>query len=54
VTEDDVLGFAYQQGKDFVFRFIIEYSSSRGLLWPLDNNNNNNNRSSSFLRIFER
>jgi hypothetical protein len=46
------LAFAYQQGKDIVFRFIIEYSSSRGLLWPL--NNNNNNRSIFCLRIFER
>jgi hypothetical protein len=46
MTEDDVVGFAHQgkarEGKDIVFRFIIEYSSSsssssRGLFGPLDN-----------------
>ncbi len=38
--EDDwgrVFGLAYQ-AQDIVFRFIIEYSSLRGL-WPLGNNN---------------
>jgi hypothetical protein len=33
------------QGKDIVFRFIIEYSSLRVFYRPLGNNNNNNNRS---------
>jgi hypothetical protein len=31
------IGIAYQ-GKDIVFRFIIEYSSLRDF-WPLGNNN---------------
>jgi hypothetical protein len=30
-----VVGLAYQ-GKDIVFRFILEYSSLRGL-WPIGN-----------------
>jgi hypothetical protein len=61
-TEDDVVvGFAYQgkgkarQGKDIVFRFIIEYnsssSSSRGLFGPLDNEIIG--LFFAFLRIFE-
>jgi hypothetical protein len=52
--EDDVLArlCLYQEGKDIVFRFTIEYSSSsRGLFDTLDNNNNNN-RSIFCLRIF--
>jgi hypothetical protein len=36
-----VFGFAYHQGKDIVFRFIIEYSTLRGFYMPLGNNNNN-------------
>jgi hypothetical protein len=39
------IGLAYYQGKDIVFRFIIEYSSLRGF-WALGNNNN---RSSIFI-----
>ncbi len=39
-------GLAYQEGKDIVFRIIIEYSSLRGF-WPLGNNNR-----SSFIRGF--
>jgi hypothetical protein len=35
-----VFGLAYQQGKDIVFRLIIEYSSLRDFYWPLGNNNN--------------
>jgi hypothetical protein len=35
------IGLDYYQGKDIVFRFIIEYSSLRGFA-PLGNNNNNN------------
>ncbi len=30
-----------KEGKDIVFRFIIEYSSLRDFYRPLDNNNNN-------------
>jgi hypothetical protein len=37
-----VLGLAYQEGKDIVFRFIIEYSSFRDFYRLLGNNNNNN------------
>jgi len=37
------------QGKDIVFRFIIEYSSLRDFYRPLGNNNNNNNNRSFFL-----
>jgi hypothetical protein len=33
-----LLALAYQ-GKDIVFRFIIEYISLKGF-WPLGNNNN--------------
>ncbi len=32
------VGLAYQEGKDIVFRFIIEYSSFKGF-WSLGNNN---------------
>jgi hypothetical protein len=39
---------AYQEGKDIVFRFIIEYISLRDF-GPLGNNNNNNNNRSIFL-----
>jgi hypothetical protein len=39
------VGLAYYQGKDIVFRFIIEYSSLRDFYRLLGNNNNNNNRS---------
>ncbi len=51
-----VVGLAYQEGKDIVFRFIIEYSSSLKGFWPLGNNNNNNNNRSIYfyMRIFER
>jgi hypothetical protein len=35
-----VFGLAYQEGKDIVFRFIIEYSSLRDFYRPLGNNNN--------------
>jgi hypothetical protein len=39
-----LLALAYQ-GKDIVFRFIIEYYSSlRDFYSPLGNNNNNNKR----------
>jgi hypothetical protein len=39
------------QGKDIVFRFIIEYNSSlRDFYRPLGNNN----RSIFYMRIFER
>ncbi len=47
-----VVGLAYQ-GKDIVFRFIIEYSSLRDFYRPLGNNNINN-RSIFYMRIFER
>ncbi len=49
------IGLAYQ-GKDIVFRFIIEYSSLRDFYRPLgnNNNNNNNNRSIFYMSIFER
>jgi hypothetical protein len=41
-----VLGLAYyQEGKDIVLRFIIEYSGFTDFFRPLGNNNNNNNRS---------
>jgi hypothetical protein len=40
------IGLAYQ-GKDIVFRFIIEYSSLRDFYKPLGNNN-----SSIFIRGF--
>jgi len=43
-----VVGLAYQ-GKDIVFRFIIEYSSLRDF-GPLLGNN----RSIFYMRIFER
>jgi hypothetical protein len=33
------MAFAYYQGKDIVFRFIIEYSSLRDLYRPLVGNN---------------
>jgi len=33
--------FAYEEGKEFVFRFIIKYSSLRDFYRPLGNNNNN-------------
>jgi hypothetical protein len=33
------VGLAYYQGKDIVFRFIIEYSSLRDFYRPLGNNN---------------
>jgi hypothetical protein len=42
------VGLAYQ-GKDFVFRFIIEYSSLRDFYRPLCNN-----RSIFYISIFER
>jgi hypothetical protein len=44
------------QGKDVVFRFIIEYSSLRDFYRPLGNNNNNNNNRSIYfyMRIFEK
>jgi hypothetical protein len=43
------VGFAYQ-GKDIVFRFIIEYYSSlRDFYKPLGNNNN---RSNFYMRVF--
>jgi hypothetical protein len=32
------IGLAYHQGKDIVFRFIIEYSSIKGF-WTLGSNN---------------
>jgi hypothetical protein len=41
------VGLAYQ-GKDIVFRFIIEYSSLRDF-WPLGNN-----RLIFYMKIFER
>jgi hypothetical protein len=31
-----LLAFAYQEGKDIVFRFIIEYGLLKGF-WPLGN-----------------
>ncbi len=52
-----VVGLAYQEGKDIVLRFIIEYSSSLKGFWPLGNNNNNNNNNRSiyfYMMIFER
>jgi hypothetical protein len=33
------VGLAYQEGKDIVFRFIIEYSSLRDFYGSLGNNN---------------
>jgi len=36
---EDFFGLAYQ-GKDVVFRFILEYSSLRDFYRPLGNNNN--------------
>jgi hypothetical protein len=38
---DFIVGLAYYQGKDIVFRLIIEYGSLRDF-GPLGNNNNNN------------
>jgi len=35
------VGLAYYQGKDIVFRVIIEYSSLRDFYRPLLGNNNN-------------
>jgi hypothetical protein len=43
------VGLAYQEGKDIVFRFILEYSSLRDFS-PLGKNN----RSIFYMRIFER
>jgi len=43
------IGLAYQ-GKDIVFRFIIEYSSLMDFYRPLGNNNNNNR--SIFIKGF--
>jgi len=37
-NEKIIIGLAYQ-GKDIVFRFIIEYSSLRDFYTPLCNNN---------------
>jgi len=34
---DPFIGLAYHQGKDIVFRFIIEYESLKEF-WPLGNN----------------
>ncbi len=45
------VGLAYHQGKDIVFRLIIEYSSLRDFYRPLGNNNNNNNNNRSFFFI---
>jgi hypothetical protein len=45
-----MFGLAYQ-GKNIVFRCILEYNSLRDF-WPLGNNNNN--RSIFIMRIFER
>jgi hypothetical protein len=42
------------QGKDIVFRFILEYSSLRDFYRPLGNNNNNNRSTCFNMRIFER
>jgi hypothetical protein len=42
------VGLAYQEGKDIVFRFIIEYSSLMDFYRPLGNNN----RSIFYMRIF--
>jgi hypothetical protein len=44
-----VVGLAYHQGKDIVFRFIIEYCSLRDFYRPLGNNNNNNNNNRSIF-----
>jgi hypothetical protein len=38
IEEYFIFGLAYQ-GKDIVFRFIIEYSSLRDFYRPLGNNN---------------
>jgi hypothetical protein len=43
------IGLAYQ-GKDIVFRFIIEYSSFRDFYRPLDSNNNRSIFMSGFLK----
>jgi len=43
------VGLAYQEGKDIVFRFIIEYSSLMDFYRPLGSNNN---RSIFYMRIF--
>jgi hypothetical protein len=48
------LAYYYQEGKDIVLRFIIEYSSFRDFYRPLGNNNNNNNRSIFYMRIFQK
>jgi hypothetical protein len=39
------------QGKDIVFRFIIEYSSLRDFYRPLGHNNNNNNNNNRSIFI---